>query len=256
MGVLNNKTAIVTGASSGIGQAAARLFAAEGAAVVLSGRRQSELNSLVQEIQDGGGAAVAVVGDVREEQHAVDLVAAAEDKFDGLDIAFNNAGILGDLLELTEIPTAQWNEVLSTNLTAGFFGAKHQIPAMKRRGSGAIVFNSSFVGSTVNLPGYGAYAASKAGLVGLVKVLAVECGPFDIRVNALLPGGTETPMNAAALADETGATRQFINGIHALGRMASPEEVAQVALFLASSSASFVTGAALLADGGVSVKLG
>lgn len=256
MGMLDGKVSIITGASSGIGREAAMIFASEGASVIAAGRCEDQLTALVGEIEETGGVAIAVPGDVRDEAHAEHLVHVAEREFGGLDVAFNNAGMLGDLTELPALSLQQWNDMIATNLTAGFLCAKYQVPAMKRRGGGSIVFNSSFVGSTVNLPGYGAYAASKAGLVGLVKVLAVECGPSNIRVNAVLPGGTKTPMNAAALSDETGATQEFLNSIHALGRMARPEEIAKAALFLASDAASFVTGASLLADGGVSVKLG
>jgi NAD(P)-dependent dehydrogenase (short-subunit alcohol dehydrogenase family) len=253
---LSEKVALVTGASSGIGRAAARLFAGRGARLVLAGRRREALDDLQQEIQVAGGTAIALAGDVRSEQYAADLVALAEESFGGLDIAFNNAGILGDLVSAAEIPESLWQDVIATNLTAGFFGAKYQIAAMKRRGGGAIAFNASFVGNTVSPAGYAAYAASKAGLVGLAKVLAVECGPANIRVNALLPGGTETPMNAAALSSGDPGVREFLNGAHALNRLALPEEIAAAALFLVSDAASFVTGAAFLADGGVSVKMG
>ncbi len=251
MTTLNNKVAIVTGASSGIGHAAARLFAQEGAALVVSGRRQGELDRLVDEIETSGGKAVAVAGDVRDETHAKALVDAACTRFGGLDIAFNNAGSTGETAPLPDIPVEAWRETLDTNLTSAFLGARHQIPAMVARGGGSLIFTSTFVGYTVGFPGMGAYAASKAGLIGLTQVIASEFGPKGIRANALLPGGTDTPMGRAV--SNTPEARAFVEGLHALKRLANPEEIARAALFLASEAASFMTGSALLVDGGVSI---
>ena len=253
MTILKDKVAIITGASSGIGEAAASLFAREGAAVVLSGRRGDRLERQVEAIRSAGGEAVMVVGDVREEAHASALVETAVKTFGGLDIAFNNAGSLGAMGPVPELDLDGWNDTISTNLTSGFLGAKHQIPAMIDRGGGAMVFTSSFVGNTVGFPGMAAYAATKAGLAGLAQTIAAEYGAQGIRANALLPGGTDTPMNVANLPGAAPETQSFIEGLHALKRLARPEEIAQAALFLVSSSASFVTGAALLADGGVSI---
>lgn len=242
------KTAIVTGASSGIGAAAARLLAAEGAAVVLGARREALLNDLAEEIAGEGGRAVWLAGDVRDERYAETLVRLAVSTFGGLDAAFNNAGTLGELGPVPEMTAARWQEVIAVNLTSAFYAAKHQIPAIKAKGGGAILFTSSFVGHRIGLPGMGAYAASKAGLIGLTQVLAAEHGPEGIRVNSLLPGGTKTPM-----AGDDAAFHEFVEGIHALKRMAEAEEIAKTALFLLSDNASFVTGSALLADGGCSI---
>ena len=251
MTVLKDKVAIVTGASSGIGRAAARLFAAEGAMVVVAGRRRGALDALVAEIGEAGGTATALDGDIREEATARNLVALATDLFGGLDIAFNNAGALGALGPVTELPLAQWQETLETNLTSAYLGAKHQIPAMVARGGGSLIFTSTFVGHTVGVPGMAAYAASKAGLLGLTQVLAAEHGPQGVRVNAILPGGTDTPM-AEAFAD-TPEAKAHVESLHALKRTAAPEEIARSALHLASDASSFMTGAALLVDGGVSI---
>lgn len=252
MQLLQDKVALITGASSGIGAAAARLFARRGVRVVVNGRRRDALTQLVQEIRDAGGQAVAVAGDVSEEAVARQLVVTAEREFGGLDIAFNNAGSTGTGGPLPDLSLASWEQTLSCNLTSAFLGAKYQLPALLARGGGVLLFTGSFVGHTAGLPGMAAYAAAKAGLTGLVQVLAAEYGAQGIRVNALLPGGTDTPMGQAATSAP--GARQFVEGLHALKRMAEPEEIAEAALFLASPAASFITGTAMLVDGGVSIN--
>lgn len=242
--------AIVTGASSGIGRAAALLFAAHGASVVLVARRSSALDALVEETERAGGRARAVSGDVTDERTHVEAVAAARQAFGGLHIAFNNAGTVGAMAPLAEIEPQQWASVLAVNLTAAFLGARAQIPAMLEGGGGALVFTSSFVGNSVGLPGLGAYGAAKAGLLGLVRGIAADYAAAGVRANALLPGGTATEM----AGDD--AQRDWAAGLHAMKRIAQPEEIAQAALFLASDMSSFVTGSALWADGGnAAVKL-
>lgn len=250
MARLKNKVAIVTGASSGIGRAAAILFAREGARVVLGARRGAELDALVSELRGNGCEAAAVAGDVRHDAYAAALVEEAVGRFGGLDIAFDNAGIAGTLAPLPELPEAAWRETIDTNLTSAFLLARHQIPAMLARGGGSLIFTSTFVGHSVGMPGMAAYAASKAGLIGLTRSLAAEWGPRGIRVNALLPGATDTPALTAQTAEERG----WVAGLHALKRIATPDEIARTALYLASEDSAFTTGAALLVDGGVSIN--
>jgi NAD(P)-dependent dehydrogenase (short-subunit alcohol dehydrogenase family) len=248
--LLDGKTAIITGASSGIGKAAAILFAAHGASVVLVARQQERLDLIVEEIKDHGGRALAVTGDVTQERTHKEAVAAARATFGGLDVAFNNAGLAGAIKPLTELEPQAWSEVLAVNLTAAFLGARAQIPAMLEHGAGALVFTGSFVGVSAGLPGMGAYGAAKAGLMGLVRGITADYGANGIRANALLPGGTATDMAGDA------AQREWAAGLHAMKRIARPEEIAQAALFLASDMSSFVTGSALWADGGnAAVKL-
>lgn len=254
MNMLRDKVAIVTGASSGIGYAAAKLFAQEGAKVVVSARGRAGLDALVREIEKNAGQAIAVAGDVRDEAHAEALVETAISRFGGLDIAFNNAGASGEMAPMPELSLAAWHDTIDTNLTSAFLGAKYQVPAMIARRGGSILFTSSFVGNTVGFPGMGAYAAAKAGMVALAKTLAVEFGSHGIRANAILPGGTDTPANHANLPGAPEGTRDFVEGLHALKRMGRPEEIAQVALHLASDASSFITGTALLVDGGVSIN--
>jgi NAD(P)-dependent dehydrogenase (short-subunit alcohol dehydrogenase family) len=249
---LADKVAIVTGASSGIGLAAARLFASEGAKLVISGRREDALNDVVARIADAGGQAVAVAGDVRSEDVACELVETARNRFGRLDVAFNNAGGDGGDAPISDITLETWRETIDTNLTSAFLAAKYQVPAMMEEG-GSIIFTSSFVGYTVGFPGLAAYASAKAGLVGLARVIAAEFGRNAIRANVLLPGGTDTPANHANLPGSGPEVRHFIEGLHALKRLARPEEIAQAALFLAADASSFVTGSAFLADGGVSI---
>ena len=256
MKLLNNKVAIVTGASSGIGRASAKLFAQQGAKVVVAARRKNELDTLVTEIQQAGGEAQALVGDVCNESHAKELVDLALETFGCLDIAFNNAGTLCTLGATPDISLAQWQQGINTNLTSAFLAAKYQLPAMQACG-GSIIFTSSFVGYTLGMPQMPIYAASKAGLVGLTKTLAAEYGASGIRVNALLPGGTKTAMadeHLSQLFDNVDEGMAFVAGLHALKRLASAEEIAQSALYLASDMSSFTTGSALLVDGGVSIS--
>ena len=252
MSVLNGKVAIVTGASSGIGRASARLFAREGAKLVITARREVELIALATEIEDDGGEVVVLAGDIREEALAEALVEAALNRFGGLDIAFNNAGTVGQAAPVPDLSLADWRAVIETNLTSAFLGAKYQLPAMVARGGGSLIFTSTFVGHTAGFPGMGAYAASKAGLVGLTQVIATEFGSLGVRANAILPGGTDTPMGRAVA--NTPEALAFVESLHALKRIASPEEIARSVLHLASDASSFMTGVAMLVDGGISVN--
>jgi len=249
--LLEDKVVIITGASSGIGAASAKLFAKEGAKLVLAARSEDRLDQVVTEINGAGGKAFALAGDVCDEAFAKALVDAAIGEYGGLDVGFNNAGTLGSPGALSDIDVGEWQETIRTNLTAAMFGAKYQMPEIAKRGGGSVIFTSTFVGHTIGLPGMTAYAASKMGLIGMAQCLAVEYGGANVRVNALLPGGTDTPM-AASFANDSEA-RAMVEKFHALGRIAAPDEIARAALFLASDHSSFVTGSAMLADGGNSI---
>lgn len=247
--MLQDKTILITGASSGIGAAAVKLFAEAGANLVITARRADRLEEVRRSVGADADRVLIVPGDVNDPHCAKGLVEAAKDHFGGLDGAFNNAGILGDLGPVEDMRQEAWNTVLNTNLTSCFLSAKYQVPALRENGGGAIVFTSTFVGHTVGMPGMAAYAASKAGLIGLTQCLAAECGPANIRVNALLPGGTKTDM-----AGDDPEYDEIVKGMHALKRMAEPEEIARAAMFLLSDAGSFVTGSAMLCDGGNSIS--
>jgi len=246
---LQDKTIIITGASSGIGAAAARLFAEEGANLVLGARRAGALEAVAAGI---GSRAVTLAGDVRDPGYAEALVARATAAFGGLDGALNNVGTVGAMTPVAEMTRATWDEVIAVNLTSAFLAARAQLPALHTRGGGSIVFTASFVGfSNGGLPGMGAYAAAKAGVIGLVRSLAAEHAAEGIRVNALLPGGTITPMGGEDDPD----AQAFIAGLHPMKRMASAREIAQGALYLLGDRSAFMTGSPMIVDGGMSVRL-
>jgi NAD(P)-dependent dehydrogenase (short-subunit alcohol dehydrogenase family) len=249
---LRDKVAIITGSSSGIGRAAALLFAEQGAKVIVSARREAELARVVDEIKRRGGQAFAVAGNVQDEKTAERCVTAAVERFGGLDVAFNNAGAISEAGPLPKNTLKGWHETIDTNLTSAFLGAKYQIPAMIERGGGSIIFTSTFIAQSVGFPGLAAYSAAKAGLIGMMRVIAVEFGRQGIRANALLCAGVDTPMGRSS--SNTPESWAFLEGLHALKRVARPEEIAQTALYLASDQSSFTTGTTIVADGGASIN--
>jgi NAD(P)-dependent dehydrogenase (short-subunit alcohol dehydrogenase family) len=252
MSQLKNKVAIITGASSGIGHAAALLFASEGAKLIVSARRKDELDALVKEIKAAKGTAIAHTGEVADEKTHEALVALAHKEFGALHAAFNNAGIIGETGPTSGVSKSGWDNTIAVNLTAAFLAAKHQAPAMVKSGGGSMVFTGTFLGHTAAFPGVAAYAASKAGLIGLAQTLAVEFGPQGVRANVIMPGATDTPMYQAM--NSTPEQQGFVKGLHALKRAARPEEIARSALYLLSDAASFHTGTSMLVDGGVSIN--
>jgi NAD(P)-dependent dehydrogenase (short-subunit alcohol dehydrogenase family) len=247
MSSLSGKVAIVTGASSGIGRATARLFAREGAKVVVGARREAELATLAREIEAQGGEATALAGDVQSEQYAMDLVAAAVEAFGGLDVAVNNAGMTGPTGPSTGITEEEWTGTLSVNLTGAFLGAKHQIPEVVKRVAGRSssprAWSATLSASLVSPPMRPASRGSSA------SPRPWEYGPQGVRVNALLPGAVDTPMYREFAS--TAEQRVWLTNLHALKRIGRPEQLARAALYLASDSSAFVTGTASLVDGGV-----
>lgn len=253
MAKLTGKVALITGGSSGIGRATAILFAREGARVVIASRRHKEGQETVKLVAKEGGEAIFVSTDVTRAAEVDALVETTKQRFGRLDIAVNNAGTTGRLGPIIEQDEASWRETIDGNLTSLFLSARYQIPAMVAGGGGSIINVASVVGNTVAFPGTTMYSAAKAGVVGLTKALAVEYAKAGVRVNALVPGGVDTPMFRSTMG-ATAESAAYIASLHALGRVAQPEELASAALFLASNDSSFVTGSAIIIDGAMSIQ--
>lgn len=250
---LEGKVAVITGAASGQGHTAAHLFAGEGAKMVVSDVNGEGAEETANSIRASGGEAVAVATDVARESDVKAMIRIATDEFGRLDVLFNNAGVGYSASErmtmasVVDTPEEDWDAILAINLKGVAMGCKHAIPVMEQQGGGAIVNNAS-INALVGLSGADAYTAAKGGVVALTRVLAVDWGPKNIRVNCICPGGVDTPMIAPAIADEQVAT--FMRESTPLGRLARPEETARVALFLASDEASYLNGAVIPVDGG------
>ncbi|MCA9515771.1 MAG: SDR family oxidoreductase [Myxococcales bacterium] len=250
MGRLTDKVAIITGAAGGIGAAAARLFVAEGARVMLADVAEPPLRDLVASL---GDAADYQICDVSTERHVQDLVAATVARFGGVDVLFANAGVEGRVAPLLEQSTQDLERVLHVNLFGVWYGIKHAAPELARRGGGAVVVTSSVAG-LVGSAGLGPYIASKHAVLGLVKTAAIELAPLRIRVNAVNPGPIANRMmhsiEAQAAPDAPAAVRAGFEQLVPLHRYGTNEEVAHMAAFLASDDASYCTGGAYLVDGG------
>ena len=254
MGRLTGKSAIVTGAASGIGRAAAHLFAAEGANVVAADWADC-VDDVAAEIADAGGRAVAVRGDAGDDKAVAETVTRCLDAYGQVDTAFANAGVVGPTGSIFEQTSEDWLELLRINLVGGFLMLKHAGRAMAARGSGSIILTASVAGLRAN-GGPPAYSAAKAGMANLAKTGAYELIGSGVRVNAICPGLIETGMTEpmferARERDQEDKLGRF----SATSRPGQPEEIAQMAVFLASDDASFVNGQALPVDGGFSSTL-
>ena len=246
-----DKSIIVTGAASGIGRAAATLFAAEGGKVICADWSDAAEES-AQAIRDAGGTATAIKIDAGKEEDVVRTVALAVEQFGGLDIMFANAGISGGMANIFDTDVALITEVLRVNLIGPYLAVKHAAPEIAKRGGGAIVLTASVAGIRSGA-GSPAYSASKAGVINLAMTSAQQLSGSNIRVNAICPGLTETGMTKPTFdyAREAGKMEK-VGRLNPLRRAAQPEELAKVALFLASDDASYVNGQALAVDGGLS----
>jgi NAD(P)-dependent dehydrogenase (short-subunit alcohol dehydrogenase family) len=254
-GRLLGKRTIVTGAGNGIGQAAAKLFAAEGAMILAVDRDGPAVAATVAAITQAGGTAIAYEADVATESGAAGYVARAVEAFGGLDAVHANAGIGGGRVPLLEQTAELWQELLRVNLIGPFLAIKYTIPHLTRQGKGAIVCTSSVAGFRAGAAG-SAYSASKAGIINLVQTTACSLHGAGIRVNAVCPGPVETEMTrpSFALARERGYHDE-LKLLNPLQRFGTPEEIAAVALFLLSDDSSFINGQAVVADGGWSSSL-
>jgi NAD(P)-dependent dehydrogenase (short-subunit alcohol dehydrogenase family) len=241
----SGQVALITGAASGLGRATAEAFAESGAALVLVDRDQKKLTTLLSEITGQGGKAITLAGDVSDEQLAKTAVERAVKEFGSLDMAYNNAGILGPMCPMMEETGEGYDEVNAVNLRGIWTFMKHELLQMKKQGSGSIV-NCSSLGGLVGLPGRAAYHATKHGVIGLTKSAALDVAAQGIRVNAICPGCIETPMGGAI---EPAAMQEFLKQ-QPIGRMGRPEEIGAAVPWLCSSASSLVLGVALPVDGG------
>jgi NAD(P)-dependent dehydrogenase (short-subunit alcohol dehydrogenase family) len=245
---LSGKVAIVTGGASGQGRAAAELFAAHGASVVVADIDEAGARAVAESV---GGLGLGV--DVSQEDGVAGMIAAAEKHLGGLDILFNNAGIGYSassryrMANIVETPADAWDAIMAINLKSVGMGCKHAIPALLKRGGGSIINNAS-INALAGVSGADAYTAAKGGIVALTRVLAVDWGARNIRTNCICPGPVATPMIAGMLQDP--AFQDAMEKAVPLARVAAPEEIAAVAVFLATPAASYVNGAIISVDGG------
>jgi NAD(P)-dependent dehydrogenase (short-subunit alcohol dehydrogenase family) len=248
---MEGKVAIVTGGSAGIGRATALAFAARGARVVVADVEEEGGRETVEMVERDGGEAVFVATDVSSPDDVARMVATAKERFGRLDIAFNNAGIEGDLAPLVEYSLDTWNRIVGINLTGVWLCMKHEIPLMLETGGGSIVNNASILG-TVGMAAAGPYTATKHGVIGLTRVAALENAEKGIRVNAVCPGFIETPMvmERGVHAGENQEVYDDLVGLHPVGRLGKSEEIADAVVWLCSDGASFMAGHPLIVDGG------
>jgi NAD(P)-dependent dehydrogenase (short-subunit alcohol dehydrogenase family) len=237
-GRLGGKVALVTGASSGIGEAAAKALAAQGARVVLAARRKEELDRVAAEIATAGGEALAVRTDVLSDEDVAAAVRITEEHFGGLDIAFNNAGAGGAFGPVADRTPESWRADIEGVLNSVFYSMRNEIPALRRRGGGVIINNGSVVGNVGSGTLISSYVAAKHGVHGLTRAAALELAPQNVRVNA---------------KDIMATTPQFeqaMRAVHPIGRFATPDEPASLVAYLAGDDAGFITGAVMVMDGG------
>ncbi|MEV0551109.1 SDR family NAD(P)-dependent oxidoreductase [Nocardia salmonicida] len=247
-----DQVVLITGAGSGIGKAVALRVASEGAAVVLGSRGKDQGEQVAEQIRATGGRALFVATDVTVDADAERLTQAALTEYGRLDAAFNNAGAVNAFGPIAEIDDASWRADMDLNLDGVFYGLRHQVPAITASGGGAILNNASNLG-VVGMAQVAPYVAAKHAVVGLTKSVALETAATGVRVNALVSGAVDTPAFRASM----GATPEgeaAIAALHPLGRIAQPDEIAALCAFLLSREASFVTGAAIAADGGFTAQ--
>jgi NAD(P)-dependent dehydrogenase (short-subunit alcohol dehydrogenase family) len=252
---LAGKVAIITGGGRGIGRAIALRFVAEGAAVALSGTGREHLDATAAEIAAAGGRALAVVADVADEAAVARMVATTVARFGGLHILVNNAGISGPTANVVETRCEDWERTLAVNLTGAMLCAKHAIPHLA---AGGRIINITSIAGQIGYALRASYAASKWGMIGLTRSLAIELGPKDITVNAIAPGSTRGERLTGVIRDRAAALgrtpeeveNEFFVGSNALKRMVEPEEIAATAAFLASEEARNITGETVTVSAG------
>lgn len=248
MSGIEGRSVIVTGAASGIGEAAALLFAAKGARLTLADRNAADGERVLQQVLAAGGVAQFIQVDIAQSAQVKAMVDRAVATYGKLDAAFNNAGIPNVGKRVHELDDAEWQRMIDVNLTGTFHCIKHEVAAMLQTGGGAIV-NTCSVGGLVHVPGTSEYTAAKHGVAGLTKAAAVDYGHDNIRVNAIAPGTVYTELFRKA-CEVNPQLEDYCKGIHPIGRFSQASEQAEAALWLLSDAASFVTGTVMPVDGG------
>ena len=260
-GRLAGLTAVVTGAGSGIGEAIATMFAAEGCNVLCIGRRPEPLEATVGAINDAGGRAIAHVADVSDEVQARQMTERALSEFGVIDTVVANAGRSGSD-SAADLSREKWDQVLSVNLTSKWLSFKHALPGMMERGRGSIIIMSS-IGGLVGAPNSFAYAAAKGGCLAMTRQAAIDYAPYNIRVNAIAPGTVPTPLVRGVYEQGVGMAGDFATAdeglrhaasLYPLGRLGKPQEVAYTATYLASEESAWTTGQTLVIDGGLTAR--
>ncbi|MFF4381308.1 SDR family NAD(P)-dependent oxidoreductase [Kitasatospora sp. NPDC001547] len=246
-----DKSVLVTGGGSGIGRAIALAFAREGARVAVAGRTAGPLAETVDLVEQAGGKAVALTGDVTNAQDAARLVRETVENLGGLDVAVNNAGVLGALGPVADIDEAEWQRMFDINVTGTLLAMKHQIGHMRAHGGGAIVNVSSNIGAHKRIAGVGAYAASKAAVTALTRAAALDHIAEGVRINTVSPGAVDTPMSSRP-GEDAAAKAGRMRAEVPVGRAGATEEVAAAVLYLASPEAGYTVGSDLVLDGGSS----
>jgi len=247
MGRLENKVAVITGAASGMGRATAELFAREGAAVLLADVSERGGEEAVERIASEGGRAAFVRTDVASSDAVKAMIDAALERFGALDVLFNNAGIAGESSRLAEQSEENWARVLGVNLTGVYLGMRHAIPAMVDRGGGSIISTASVAGM-VGWPGAAAYSASKAAVINLTRTAAIEYARWNIRVNCICPGVIHTPLLESIHGGSIEDAEERLVRMQPMRRLGTPQDIANMALFLASDESAYVTGAAMVVE--------
>ncbi|MDH3530784.1 MAG: glucose 1-dehydrogenase [Acidobacteriota bacterium] len=251
MGEFENKVALVTGGTSGIGEATVRAFAGDGAKVAFTGRQEDKGNAIADAVVAEGGNALFIRADIRKPGDVARMVVETLDAFGRLDLAFNNAGVEQAFKPLVEQTLEDFDFLVETNIRGVWLSMKEELPAIIESGGGAIVNTSSIFG-VVAAPLNPLYVACKHAVIGLTKSTALEYAKAGVRVNAVLPAAIETPMIDRFARDEK--TQAYLKSLHPVGRMGRPEEVAQAVLWLCSEKASFVTGTSVRIDGGYTAQ--